>query len=80
MRNLNNQISNVSSHYNRHSDHHGIRLTFRTDETVVGKGLWKMNNENILTEEFKQQFSEMWVSWQNKKESYKLIVESGCIE
>ena len=67
---LNNQIQKIDSHYNPHSDHHGIRLVFRTKETAVGKGLWKMNNENILTQEFKQQFLEMWTEWQNKKENY----------
>ena len=68
---LNNQIDTVKSHYNPYSDHHGIRMTFRTNETVIGKGLWKMNNENIITQEFKQRFLDMWTDWQHKKGDYQ---------
>ena len=72
---LNNQINLVKSHYNPYSDHHGIRMTFRTNETVVGKGLWKMNNEIILTQEFKQRFLEMWTEWQGKKDNYQDVTK-----
>ena len=70
---LNNQIEKVDTQYNPYSDHHGIKLTFRTNETKVGKGLWKMNTANILTSEFKEQFTRMWEDWKMQKHFYEDI-------
>ena len=75
---LNNQIQEISNHYTRLSDHHGIRLVFRTTETPVGKGLWKMNNEHIVNDEFKQQFTTMWTNWQGQKIT-TLTLQNGGI-
>ena len=72
---LNNQIEKVDTQYNPYSDHHGIKLTFRTNETKVGKGLWKMNTANILTPEFKDQFAEMWAEWKTQKHLYDDITK-----
>ena len=72
---LNGQIQKVNSHYNPNSDHHGIKLIFRTNETKVGKGLWKMNTANILTPEFRDQFIPMWEDWKTKKPLYEDITQ-----
>ena len=45
----------------------------RTDETVQGKGIWKMNVSNILKEEFRHDFEVMWNEWQVKKANYNDI-------
>ena len=63
---LNNQIETVDTQYNPYSDHHGIKLAFRTKETKVGRGLWKMNTANILTQEFKEQFVDNRTNWFRK--------------
>ena len=70
---LNNQIEVVDSHYNPYSDHHGIKLVFRTNETKVGKGLYKINVSNVISCEFKQQFEEMWNEWRQSKTQYEDI-------
>ena len=72
---LNNQIEITDSHYNPHSDHHGIKLVFRTNETKVGKGLYKINVSHILTTEFRQQFEEMWGEWRMSKPQYNDITK-----
>ena len=72
---LNNQIETVDTQYNLFSDHHGIKLSFRTQETKVWRGLWKMNTANILMQEFKEQFEEMWEDLKTKKLSYQDITQ-----
>ena len=72
---LNNQIDTVYAIYNPYSDHHGIRLIFRTQETVMGKGPWKMNASKILLPEFKQKFEEMWEEWRSCKHLYQDVTQ-----
>ena len=72
---LNNQIERVDTQYNPYSDHHGIKLSFRTNETKVGKGLWKMNTTNILDPDFKDRFTEMWNEWKTQKHLYEDVTK-----
>ena len=70
---LNNQIDDVYHCYAPYTDHNSINLILRTDEIAQGKGIWKMNTSNILKQEFKQDFTEMWSQWQLKKSSFSDI-------
>ena len=67
---LNGQIEKISSHYFPFSDHHGTRIELRTHEIKTGKGVWKMNGEHILTQEYKEQLTRMWQDWQTKKHEF----------
>ena len=67
---LNNQIDDVYHCYAPYTDHKSINIIIRTEEISQGKGIWKMNTSNILKEEFRQDFTEMWKQWQIKKSNY----------
>ena len=47
----------------------------RTDETKVGKGLYKINVSNIISTEFKQQFETMWEEWRQSKVQFNDITK-----
>ena len=70
---LDNQIEQVNHCYAPYTDHRSINLILRTDEIEQGKGIWKMNTSNILTDDFKEMFTEMWKQWQLKKADYNDI-------
>ena len=70
---LDNQIDNVFNNYAPYTDHKSINIVLRTNETERGKGIWKMNTSNIINEQYKESFIEMWTNWQSKKPLYNDI-------
>ena len=70
---LDNQIDDVYHNYAPYTDHKSINIIIRTEEIIQGKGIWKMNTSNILKDEFRQDFTEMWKEWQLKKSNYNDI-------
>ena len=72
---LTRQIEDVDTYYNSFSDHHGIKLVIETKTPKIGKGIWKMNNSHIVKPEYKEELTNMWQNWQERKYDYLDITQ-----
>ena len=70
---LDNQIDDVFHTYAPYTDHKSISIILKMDEIPQGPGIWKMNTFNILQDDFKQSFQQMWTQWQTNKHNYQDI-------
>ena len=70
---LDNQISEVYHCYAPYTDHKSIDIVVRINDIAQGSGIWKMNTSNLLKEEFRENFAQMWAKWQTQKCKYSDI-------
>ena len=68
---LNNQIENTFHTFAPYTDHSAICLTLRTQETVRGRGVWKMNTSHLFNNRYKVELSQLWTHWRDKRHEYK---------
>ena len=67
---LNGQVNKIESHYFPFSDHHGVKIEIRTKEIQHGKGVWKMNAEHLFNDKYKQEITQLWNAWKQKKNDF----------
>ena len=67
---LNCQIKKVSHIFAPYTDHKAVDLLLKTDAIPRGPGLWKMNSDILLNEEYKVGITNLWNKWKLKKNSY----------
>jgi exonuclease III len=67
---LDNQVDQVEYITCPFSDHKCNKLEFRTVETEIGKGIWKMNEKTIKSELFQKCFRSWWQEWKKEKVKY----------
>lgn len=68
---LNCQIKNVSHIFAPYTDHKAVDLLLKIDEIPRGPGVWKMNSDILLNEEYRAGIVNMWTKWRSKKNSYE---------
>ena len=72
---LNGQIDEINMSFPTFSDHHSVKISLRTNPIKQGKGVWKMNNAQIIQPEFRNEITKVWQIWQSKKEEFDDITQ-----
>ena len=70
---LDNQIDEVTINRAPFSDHSAICLVLHTDETMRGRGIWKMNVSILTNDVFRNAFFDKWAQLIKEKHLYSDI-------
>ena len=67
------QIKNVSHTFAPKTDHSAVDLLLNPVESSRGPGIWKMNSELLLNNDYRQEFTNLWTKWKQKRNRYSDI-------
>ena len=64
------QIENIYHSFAPFTDHKAVDIFINIDPLTRGPGIWKMNSEILLNNDFRDGFTDLWKKWKDQKQFY----------